>query len=144
RELTGRIDLQELGATVLAGHEVYGDRLEFDAQLLKRPACADRAGGTELVQSHHGLHFGLLWLGAIPRRCDLGRTTVRPSHPSPYSRSSRLEFDRPTAKDGTRPHHASTQGRFLPLRAGGGGTERSAVMIHFRDSAGSMTSSISK
>jgi len=65
-ELTGRIDLQELGATVLAGHEVHGDRLEFDAQLLKRPARADRAGGTELVEPHHGLHFGLLWLRGNP------------------------------------------------------------------------------
>src|SRR6185369_4523354 len=42
------------------------------------------------------------------------------------------------------PHHVSTHGRFFPVRAGGGGTERSAVVIQRRDSAGSITSSISK
>ncbi len=59
-------------ATVFAGHEVHGDRLESDAQLLKDPARADRAGGTELVQSHHGLHFGVLRpLKPSPLRRDL-------------------------------------------------------------------------
>ena len=35
-------------------------------------------------------------------------------------------------------------GRFLPRRGAGGGDERRPVMIHFRDSTGSITSSISK
>ena len=36
------------------------------------------------------------------------------------------------------------QGRFLPVRGGGGGTEPRAVVIQRRESAGSITSSISK
>ncbi len=35
-------------------------------------------------------------------------------------------------------------GRFLPLRGAGFGALRSPMRIHFRESAGSMTSSISK
>jgi predicted transcriptional regulator len=41
-------------------------------------------------------------------------------------------------------HHVSTHGRFLCVRRGGGGTAFSKLRIHRRDSAGSMTSSISK
>src|SRR5271168_890508 len=41
-------------------------------------------------------------------------------------------------------HQVSTHGRFLPLRGGGGAAERRPALIHRRDSAGSITSSISK
>ena len=44
-------------------------------------------------------------------------------------------------------HHGETHGRLLPRRAlpsrGGGGLASSAVSIHARDSAGSITSSVS-
>jgi hypothetical protein len=38
----------------------------------------------------------------------------------------------------------SIDGRFFPVRGGGGGTDRNADTIQRRDSAGSITSSISK
>ena len=41
-------------------------------------------------------------------------------------------------------HHVSMQARFLPVRTGVGGTARRVSMIRMRESAGSMTSSISK
>ena len=40
-------------------------------------------------------------------------------------------------------HHVSTHGRFFSVRAGGGGAAASARVIHRRESAGSITSSIS-
>jgi uncharacterized damage-inducible protein DinB len=45
---------------------------------------------------------------------------------------------------GARAYQVSMQGRFLPVRASGGGAERSPEAIHRRESAGSITSSISK
>src|SRR5206468_3885007 len=74
---------------------------------------------------------------------------VRPGHQVEPREShggllSALGWLRRLLSMGSRTHQVSTQGRFFRVRAGGGGTERSAVMIHFWDSAGSMTSSISK
>jgi hypothetical protein len=42
-----------------------------------------------------------------------------------------------------RPHHVSMHGRFLPVLAGGFGTDRRPAMIQRRVSEGSMTLSIS-
>ena len=76
-----------------------------------------------------------------PGRVGLG---VRGS-PTPYSAPDRSRLGPRT--DGppvwTRSYQVSTQFRFLPVRAGGGGEARSASTILRRDSAGSMTSSIS-
>ena len=41
-------------------------------------------------------------------------------------------------------YQVSIEGRFFSVRRGGGGTERSALVIQNRESAGSITSSISK
>src|SRR5262249_57037784 len=41
-------------------------------------------------------------------------------------------------------HHVSTQVRFLPSRGLGGGAARSALITHWRESIGSITSSISR
>src|SRR5580658_1770124 len=41
-------------------------------------------------------------------------------------------------------YQVSMQGRFLPVRGGGGGEDRSPALIQRRDSTGSITSSISK
>src|SRR5919106_510474 len=41
-------------------------------------------------------------------------------------------------------HQVSTHGRFLPSRGVGGGAERNALRIQWRESTGSITSSISK
>jgi hypothetical protein len=48
RDLPGGIDLQELGAAVLAGQRVDADGLEIPAQFLERPTHADRSGRAEL------------------------------------------------------------------------------------------------
>src|SRR5262249_53003511 len=63
-DLRGGIDPQELGAMVCAGPEVDGDGLEGHAQLLERPAGADRSGGGKFVEDHRA-SFGPLgggWL----------------------------------------------------------------------------------
>lgn len=46
--------------------------------------------------------------------------------------------------DGCAHHQVSIEGRFFPVRGGTGGIARRASVIHRRDSAGSITSSISK
>jgi hypothetical protein len=48
-EPAGGVDPEELGPAVLAGDQVHRHGLEVDAELLQRPARADRTGGTELV-----------------------------------------------------------------------------------------------
>lgn len=47
--LPRRIDLEELGAAVLAGQEVDADGLEIHAKFLERPPHSDRSGRAELV-----------------------------------------------------------------------------------------------
>ena len=55
RDLGGRIELQKLGPRCLAGEQVHADRFEVDAELLQRPAGADRAREREFIQLHGAL-----------------------------------------------------------------------------------------
>jgi hypothetical protein len=58
--------------------------------------------------------------------------------------SGREHGDGTSPADASEAHQVSIDGRFLPVRGGTGGIERIAEQIHRRDSAGSITSSISK
>src|SRR5262249_5862551 len=51
-KLSSRIDFEECGAAMLAGEQVDGNGLEVDAQFLQRPADADRAGRSKLIELH--------------------------------------------------------------------------------------------
>ena len=52
RDFPSGIDLEELGTLMLGGQKVDADGLEIHAQLLERPAHADRSGRAELVEFH--------------------------------------------------------------------------------------------
>ena len=98
-----------------------------------------------MVPSRHDLVEGAA--GARPRRDRArrgqGSERRRDRHPV-VLRSGRRppRADRPALLSGA--YQVSTNGRFLPVRAGGGGALRSPCRSRPRVSAGSITSSISK
>src|SRR5207244_13466211 len=99
------------------------------------PAGSDQGGG--LAVGEEGV-VGYGWKGRVPEQ-HVGRLRTR--HVTTFPASGSLRHAH--AARGC-PHHVSMQGRFLPVRGRGGGAASRAAVTHRLESAGSMTSSISK